>query len=204
MTAPGAAAPSWRPRLDVVFALATFSLAVLALRSPTLGWGGVLLAVLYTLAAAAFLRRGPRLADGTLADKAAALPGIAIGAIALSVAGPFWTWPWGAWALFGAGGVVAGWSLRTLRDAFAVLPARRALITRGPYAWVRHPMYAGELTMVAGAAVAVGGVAGVALVAVAAAATGLRLRVEERVLAADPEWAAYAARVRWWWVPGFV
>jgi len=35
------------------------------------------------------------------------------------------------------------WALLTLKRSFSVLPEARRLITHGPYAYIRHPLYAG-------------------------------------------------------------
>ena len=37
------------------------------------------------------------------------------------------------------------WSLATLGPRFGIAPADRGLICRGPYRWVRHPIYLGEI-----------------------------------------------------------
>jgi protein-S-isoprenylcysteine O-methyltransferase Ste14 len=44
-----------------------------------------------------------------------------------------------------AGTLFAIWSLAFLGRSFGVLPEARALVTGGPYCWVRHPVYLGEL-----------------------------------------------------------
>lgn len=44
------------------------------------------------------------------------------------------------------------WAILHLRSNFSILPEARALVTTGPYAWVRHPLYLGYLgTILAGA-----------------------------------------------------
>jgi protein-S-isoprenylcysteine O-methyltransferase Ste14 len=37
------------------------------------------------------------------------------------------------------------WSLIAIRDSFSISPCDRGLVQRGPYRFIRHPMYAGEL-----------------------------------------------------------
>lgn len=37
------------------------------------------------------------------------------------------------------------WSLATLGRCFGIFPEARGLVTQGPYRWVRHPVYLGEL-----------------------------------------------------------
>lgn len=106
----------------------------------------------------------------------------------------------------------AGWGLvhSALRaNAYAVTVVRyqaergQQVVTGGPYAAVRHPMYAGVITVMAGLALWLGSVAGVAAALVPGALLAARIRLEERVLrAALPGYAAYAARVRWRLVPG--
>lgn len=44
-----------------------------------------------------------------------------------------------------AGVVFAVWTLIVLGKSFDVSPADRGLVERGPYQWMRHPMYASEI-----------------------------------------------------------
>jgi protein-S-isoprenylcysteine O-methyltransferase Ste14 len=42
------------------------------------------------------------------------------------------------------------WSLATLGRCFGLMPEVRGLVMSGPYCWVRHPVYLGELTSALG------------------------------------------------------
>lgn len=42
------------------------------------------------------------------------------------------------------GEVLVVWSLASLGRCFGVFPVARGLVTHGPYAWVRHPLYTAE------------------------------------------------------------
>ncbi len=73
-----------------------------------------------------------------------------------------------------------------------------ALVTSGPFAYVRHPIYAALFLLMAGYAVAFGHLGRLPLAAaIYAAGTVLRVRIEERLLRDrfGDAYAAYAARV---------
>ena len=53
-------------------------------------------------------------------------------------------------ALMLAGTLGAIWAIAYLGRAFSIMPQARALVTNGPYRFVRHPLYAAELLAVAG------------------------------------------------------
>jgi len=76
------------------------------------------------------------------------------------------------------------------------------VVTTGPYAYVRHPMYAGALGLVLGAPLLLGswwGLAGAALLILVMA---MRAVLEERALKAELDgYADYAQRVRYRLVP---
>jgi protein-S-isoprenylcysteine O-methyltransferase Ste14/Flp pilus assembly pilin Flp len=82
-----------------------------------------------------------------------------------------------------------------LGRCFGVLPEARGLVTHGPYALVRHPLYLGEFAAVAGLLVASPSARNVGAGAVFAIAQFTRMGLEERALAREfPEYADYAAR----------
>ena len=77
------------------------------------------------------------------------------------------------------------------------------VIATGPYAVVRHPMYAGALLQFAGVPLLLGSWLGLALAPVLFAALLPRIGIEEQALRDNlPGYADYAARVRWRLVPG--
>jgi protein-S-isoprenylcysteine O-methyltransferase Ste14 len=71
------------------------------------------------------------------------------------------------------------------------------LITWGPYAFVRHPIYTGMLTMFAGSATLIGHAQSFLFVAAIALSFWLKARVEERMMMKHfpDEYPAYKARV---------
>jgi len=89
-----------------------------------------------------------------------------------------------------------------LGRSFGILPARRGLVTSGPYRVVRHPIYFGYLIGHAGFLLTNFAWRNLAVLAVLYAAQAFRLLREERVLAAgDPAYRRYQQRVRWRLLP---
>ena len=77
------------------------------------------------------------------------------------------------------------------------------VISGGPYAFVRHPMYSGAVLFMAGISLLLGSWWGTAISPVFAVLFGLRSRIEERTLTSGlPDYADYAARVRYRLLPG--
>jgi protein-S-isoprenylcysteine O-methyltransferase Ste14 len=77
------------------------------------------------------------------------------------------------------------------------------VVSTGPYALVRHPMYSGAVLFCIGAALLLGSWWGVLISPVFAVLFAIRTGIEERTLAADlPDYADYAARVRYRLLPG--
>jgi protein-S-isoprenylcysteine O-methyltransferase Ste14 len=82
------------------------------------------------------------------------------------------------------------------------LAADQKVISTGPYAVVRHPMYAAALVMLLGIPIALGSWWGVLIMAAVVPALVWRLLDEERFLARNlPGYAAYQGRVRYRLVP---
>lgn len=77
------------------------------------------------------------------------------------------------------------------------------VISSGPYAFVRHPMYSGIMLFFVGVPLLLGSWWGLASAPAFAILFAIRARIEERALVEGlPEYAGYAARVRYRLVPG--
>ena len=98
--------------------------------------------------------------------------------------------------------VVAIVSLLALGRSFGFVAADRGLVTRGPYAVIRHPLYAAYVVIQAGYLLQSISVRN-ALVLVGATACNIgRAWAEERALATAPGYERYRQRVPWRLVPG--
>jgi protein-S-isoprenylcysteine O-methyltransferase Ste14 len=83
-----------------------------------------------------------------------------------------------------------------LGRSYGIVAADRGLITRGPYAVVRHPLYSAYIVGGIGYLLQSLSVWNALIEAIAVAWQLVRIRAEERHLE-GPAYAAYRARVRW-------
>jgi protein-S-isoprenylcysteine O-methyltransferase Ste14 len=165
----------------------------------TLRWiGNLLVAVFYALIIWAYLRRGPAKATSTSRTAHVAaitatltpfvfplLTGAAVGARRELLAD----------VLLVTGTTWSVWSLRSLGRNLSVIAQAREVVEHGPYRWVRHPLYTGEIVSSLGLAVAagVGAAAGAWIVLVALQV--YRARSEERILIGTlRDYTAYRTR----------
>jgi len=93
-------------------------------------------------------------------------------------------------------------SFLALGRSFGFAAADRGLVQRGPYAVVRHPIYASYLFLQGGYLVQSLSVRNGVVVLAAMLCNAGRAVVEDRMLATNPAHADYCRRVRWRMVPG--
>jgi len=80
---------------------------------------------------------------------------------------------------------------------------KHQVVSTGPYALVRHPMYAGVIPMTVGTALLLGSWVALAWSLAVIAVLAIRAVLEEATLASELEgYEAYAARVRYRLIPG--
>jgi protein-S-isoprenylcysteine O-methyltransferase Ste14 len=107
--------------------------------------------------------------------------------------------------LFSSGFIL--WVMRENSFAATVIKLQtergHRVISGGPYAFVRHPMYSGTVLFFVSAPLLLGSWWGVALSPLFAVLFAFRIAIEERALRAGlPGYADYTARVRYRLVPG--
>jgi protein-S-isoprenylcysteine O-methyltransferase Ste14 len=93
------------------------------------------------------------------------------------------------------GTVFAVWATLSLARSISIMPEARRLVTSGPYAFVRHPLYVGEFVLLLGVALQHLMPWALLLLAVQCMFQFERMKKEERVLAqAFPNYADYISR----------
>lgn len=90
------------------------------------------------------------------------------------------------------GHLIAFWGILYLGRSFGVVVAVRKVVLRGPYRWVRHPMYLGWVIFCAGISIANFSIAYFLIIAIHISLLVYRARLEESEIAEhSPEYRAY-------------
>jgi protein-S-isoprenylcysteine O-methyltransferase Ste14 len=105
-------------------------------------------------------------------------------------------------ALQVAGLFLAIGALVALGRSFGFVAADRGVMTRGPYALIRHPVYAGYVLIQSGYLLQAISWRNVAVLALATSCNVGRCLAEERVLSRSADYRQYRRRVRWRLIPG--
>jgi protein-S-isoprenylcysteine O-methyltransferase Ste14 len=93
-------------------------------------------------------------------------------------------------------------SFLALGRSFGFAAADRGLVRRGPYAVVRHPIYASYLLLQSGYLLQSLAVWNVLVMVFVTSCNIGRIRAEDRLLATNEEYASYRSQVRWRLLPG--
>ncbi len=148
----------------------------------------------------AVTRPAPEVVDYSLPTSAA---------VAVSYAYPYaqviyLRWVSGEFAWYGGGLVLVTFaaclslaSLISLGRRFGVRPALRGLVTKGPYRFIRHPMYLSYIIADVGYNLQEWNSGTVLLVMAGWVSLLIRIHAEERILSHDAGWPAYVAQVRY-------
>jgi protein-S-isoprenylcysteine O-methyltransferase Ste14 len=152
----------------------------------------------YALIIWCYLRRGPASATSrSVTAHAAAVTAMLVPFAfpLLRTASPGSVQQWAGDALVAGGTAWAVWSLRSLGRSVSVLAQARILVERGPYRWIRHPLYTGEIVSSLGLALLAGSPAALAVWLGFCFLQAYRaLREEQLLVAAMPAYRGYQAR----------
>ena len=88
--------------------------------------------------------------------------------------------------------------------SFGILPANRGIVSKGPFRWVRHPIYFGWLILSIGYAMSYANPRNTVLIVATLPFMVWRIDQEEAHLSADPEYRGYMAHVRYRLLPGVI
>ena len=89
-----------------------------------------------------------------------------------------------------------------LGRSFGIAPANRGVVARGPYAFVRHPIYSGYIVTHVAFAMAHPSPWNLFILVIADGTLIVRALIEERLLRSDTQYESYCGRVSWHLVPG--
>ena len=190
----------------LLFGVTSAELVVLFLLTPTftlVDWIYVSQHVL--VLGIALIRRPPELFNHSLPSSVAVI--VAYAYPYAQVAYLRWVpgdpaWPAGGLLLVTLAACLSLASLLSLGRRFGVFPALRGLVTKGPYRLVRHPMYLAYVIADIGYNLQEWNFGTALLVMAGWASLLYRIQAEERILAQDVRWSAYAASVRYRLLPG--
>jgi hypothetical protein len=88
--------------------------------------------------------------------------------------------------------------------SFGILPANRGIVSKGPFRWVRHPIYFGWLILSIGYAMSYANPRNTILIVATLPLMVWRIDQEEAHLSADPEYRGYMAHVRYRLLSGVI
>lgn len=87
---------------------------------------------------------------------------------------------------------------------FGILPANRGIVTKGPFAIVRHPIYLGWVILATGFAMSYPSARNILLIVGSLPFMFWRIELEEGLLGDDPEYRLYRARTPYRLCPGLI
>jgi protein-S-isoprenylcysteine O-methyltransferase Ste14 len=90
-------------------------------------------------------------------------------------------------------------SILALGRSFGIAPADRGLVKAGPYQWLRHPMYAGEILAITGALIGNLSIRNTIIFSLLLLSFLWRIRIEERLIFG---YGKYQEQTPWRLLPG--
>jgi protein-S-isoprenylcysteine O-methyltransferase Ste14/membrane-associated phospholipid phosphatase len=191
------------PWADRALALLTVSIALVVIYRKTPQLAVVYTGLVIPLFVLAFVFRSPRLAGplpsaSGFIGMALSYPALAFLEIPSAVPSEIASGYGGRLLLSAAASyiLVLAWSFYAIGRSFALFPSARKLVTRGPYAFVRHPIYSSFLHLALCITVLEPGVRNIAAAVIMALGIFLRARSEENLLSRGEGYGGFCNRVK--------
>lgn len=121
--------------------------------------------------------------------------------VSVNLSEDIFTFPGVGLAIYAAGLVLYFASLFHLGRNFGILPAVRGVSSRGPYAFIRHPMYLGELLEATAICVIWVSYLNLIMLGVISTLLAARILLEEKTLLKEQEYHAYMKRTPYRLIP---
>jgi protein-S-isoprenylcysteine O-methyltransferase Ste14 len=160
------------------------------------------ISLLHLMVGYLFLLRDPLVKSCGAWDIIMTIPSLLIGGFAFIIAPPPHEWPLIAELTFITGTCLVIISIIYLGKYFAIFPAFRGLVVRGPYSIVRHPIYVGEFMMIFACFLASTTFLSFGLLLAILPSIIIRINSEEYILNNAPNHENYTINVTWRLLPG--
>lgn len=157
---------------------------------------------IHLVVAVLFLIRNPWTHNGDIASILWSLPSFLAGGLAINLAPAPHLWNLAPQFLFALGAVGAVAGMLFLGRSFAIFPAVRTIVKKGPFQLIRHPIYFFELVMIAACCAASGNAMHGGIFLMGVAAVVVRIVFEEKILRQSAEYVLFCRSVRFRLIPG--
>lgn len=152
--------------------------------------------IVNVIVAISFMRRRKVVKYAHIKEVAACFPSFIIGSISYRLSEQASVWPTFLQILFLIAAVLTATSFLFLGRNFAIFPALREITIKGPYQFVRHPAYLGELLLIFVFSLNSSPWSFLIFV-LAIAGVVIRITIEEKLLLFDTHYHVYQNKVRW-------
>ncbi|BDD11551.1 hypothetical protein FUAX_39830 (plasmid) [Fulvitalea axinellae] len=131
-----------------------------------------------------------------------ALPSLFCGGLLFRMAKPMYLWTFYSQTVFIVAGLFTVASFLSLGKSFSVLPGLRGIVSKGPYQFMRHPSYLGEIVMSLACLISAKETLLSAIpFALLIPALMFRIKEEEKLLSSQYEYLLYKTNVKWRLLP---